>query len=152
MSGKLKILRVLSNPKPKRAAGSSDVRSPTSTDVRSPTKTSTEAHTSGNVTVTGGAGRGNTSVTLYRKNKRTKSAKVKRRKSARQKSVRSVSGKWVLRRVAANRSAGWWSGTIWSPLRAHAKKFPSDGAAARALPAARAKAGKDWIVLDVMPA
>ena len=43
---------------------STDVRSPTSTDVRSPTstKTSTDAYTAGNVTVTGGAGSGDTSV------------------------------------------------------------------------------------------
>ena len=55
---------------------SSDVRSPTSTDVRSPTRTSTDvrsptrtatstdAYTSGNVTVTGGAGKGATNVTI----------------------------------------------------------------------------------------
>jgi hypothetical protein len=46
---------------------STDVRSPTSTstEVRSPTNTSTQAHTSDNVTVTGGAGAGNTSVNIY---------------------------------------------------------------------------------------
>jgi hypothetical protein len=45
----------------------SSVRSPTSTrtEVRSPTSTSTEAYTSGNVTVTGGAGDGATSVNIY---------------------------------------------------------------------------------------
>ena len=47
-------------------SGNSDVRSPTSTstDVRSPTstKTSTDAYTAGNVTVTGGAGSGDTEV------------------------------------------------------------------------------------------
>ena len=50
--------------------GDSSVRSPTSTstEVRSPTRTATrtEAYTDGNVTVTGGAGRGaNTDVTIY---------------------------------------------------------------------------------------
>jgi hypothetical protein len=45
-------------------SGNSDVRSPTSTDVRSPTstKTSTDAYTAGNVTITGGAGSGDTAV------------------------------------------------------------------------------------------
>jgi hypothetical protein len=45
----------------------SSVRSPTSTrtEVRSPTSTSTEAYTAGNVTVTGGAGDGDTSVNIY---------------------------------------------------------------------------------------
>lgn len=46
---------------------STEVRSPTSTstEVRSPTSTSTQAHTSDNVTVTGGAGAGaTTSVTI----------------------------------------------------------------------------------------
>ena len=45
---------------------STDVRSPTSTDVRSPTstKTSTDAYTAGNVTVTGGAGSGDTTVKI----------------------------------------------------------------------------------------
>lgn len=59
----------------KRNAGNdSSVRSPTSTssDVRSPTstKTATHAYTSGNVTVTGGAGAGaNTRVVIHKKNK-----------------------------------------------------------------------------------
>jgi hypothetical protein len=46
---------------------STEVRSPTSTstEVRSPTSTSTDAYTQGNVTVTGGAGDGATSVTIY---------------------------------------------------------------------------------------
>jgi hypothetical protein len=47
---------------------SSDVRSPTSTssDVRSPTSTRTDARTRGNITVTGGAGRGAyTTVNVY---------------------------------------------------------------------------------------
>ena len=46
---------------------STDAHSPTSTstEVRSPTSTSTEAHTSGNVTVTGGAGAGNTTVNIH---------------------------------------------------------------------------------------
>ena len=52
----------------------SSVRSPTktSTEVRSPTRTatSTEAYTRGNVTVTGGAGAGATTVYLNRKNPR----------------------------------------------------------------------------------
>ena len=53
----------------KNSTTTSDVRSPTSTstEVRSPTKTSTstDAYTSGNVTVTGGAGRGaNTRVSI----------------------------------------------------------------------------------------
>lgn len=47
-------------------------RTRTSTDasVRSPTstRTATRAHTQGNITVTGGAGRGDTSVTLMRRN------------------------------------------------------------------------------------
>src|SRR5665213_2504666 len=51
---------------PAAGSTSSDVKSPTSTDVRSPTNTSTQAHTSDNVTVTGGAGAGNTSVNHYR--------------------------------------------------------------------------------------
>ncbi len=44
-----------------------EVRSPTSTstEVRSPTSTSTDAYTQGNITVTGGAGAGATSVTIY---------------------------------------------------------------------------------------
>jgi len=50
---------------PAAESTSTDVRSPTSTDVRSPTNTSTQAHTSDNVTVTGGAGDGNTSVNIY---------------------------------------------------------------------------------------
>ena len=50
---------------PAAESTSTDVRSPTSTDVRSPTNTSTQAHTSDNVTVTGGAGAGNTSVNIY---------------------------------------------------------------------------------------
>jgi hypothetical protein len=50
---------------PEAGSTSTDVRSPTSTDVRSPTNTSTQAHTSDNVTVTGGAGDGNTSVNIY---------------------------------------------------------------------------------------
>ena len=47
---------------------STEVRSPTSTstEVRSPTSTSTDAYTQGNVTVTGGAGAGSTSVNIYR--------------------------------------------------------------------------------------
>lgn len=47
-------------------SGDSDVRSPTSTDVRSPTRTatSTDAYTSGNITVTGGAGAGDTEVNI----------------------------------------------------------------------------------------
>ena len=60
------------DPSPKLGARSptstSDVRSPTSTstEVRSPTSTSTDAYTSGNVTVTGGAGAGaTTSVKIY---------------------------------------------------------------------------------------
>lgn len=61
-------------------SGDSDVRSPTSTEVRSPTstrtevrsptstETSTDAYTSGNVTVTGGAGDGaNTTVHIHSK-------------------------------------------------------------------------------------
>ena len=46
---------------------STEVRSPTSTstEVRSPTSTSTDAYTQGNITVTGGAGAGCTSVTIY---------------------------------------------------------------------------------------
>jgi len=50
----------------KKSSTSSDVRSPTSTDVRSPTRTSTstKADTRHNVTVTGGAGDGDTSVTI----------------------------------------------------------------------------------------
>jgi hypothetical protein len=52
------------------AAKTSEVKSPTktSTEVKSPTKTSTstDAYTSGNVTVTGGAGEGaTTEVTIY---------------------------------------------------------------------------------------
>jgi hypothetical protein len=49
-----------------KSKGDSDVRSPTSTDVRSPTstETSTEAYTAGNVTVTGGAGDGDTVVRI----------------------------------------------------------------------------------------
>jgi hypothetical protein len=49
-----------------RSPTSTDVRSPTSTDVRSPTstKTSTDAYTAGNVTVTGGAGSGDTTVKI----------------------------------------------------------------------------------------
>jgi hypothetical protein len=52
---------------PAAGSTSTDVRSPTSTstEVRSPTNTSTQAHTSDNVTVTGGAGAGNTSVNVY---------------------------------------------------------------------------------------
>src|SRR5476651_1042882 len=50
---------------PAAGSTSTDVRSPTSTEVRSPTNTSTQAHTSDNVTVTGGAGDGNTSVNIY---------------------------------------------------------------------------------------
>ena len=48
---------------------SSEVKSPTrtSTEVKSPTKTSTQAHTSDNVTVTGGAGAGNTTVNILPK-------------------------------------------------------------------------------------
>lgn len=44
-----------------------EVRSPTRTEVRSPTKTSTStwADTEGNITVTGGAGDGDTSVKVY---------------------------------------------------------------------------------------
>lgn len=84
--------------------------------------------------------------------KKKKSAKVKRRKGARQRKVRSLGGKWVIRRIGVNRSASWWTGNIWAPIRSHAKKFSSDSAAARALPAARAKGGKDWVVMDVMPA
>lgn len=44
----------------------SEVRSPTRTEVRSPTRTSTHANTRGNFTstVTGGAGAGETSVTI----------------------------------------------------------------------------------------
>ena len=58
--------------KGRRNGNDSSVRSPTSTssDVRSPTstKTATHAYTSGNVTVTGGAGRGaNTSVHIHPK-------------------------------------------------------------------------------------
>lgn len=60
------------------SSGDSDVRSPTSTEVRSPTstrtevrsptstETSTDAYTSGNITVTGGAGDGaNTTVHIH---------------------------------------------------------------------------------------
>jgi hypothetical protein len=45
----------------------SEVRSPTSTstEVRSPTSTATDAFTSGNVTVTGGAGKGDTVVHVH---------------------------------------------------------------------------------------
>src|SRR5476649_619815 len=52
---------------PAAGSTSTDVRSPTSTstEVRSPTNTSTQAQTSDNVTVTGGAGAGNTSVNIY---------------------------------------------------------------------------------------
>lgn len=62
-------------------SGNSDVRSPTQTHVTSPTstKTSTDAYTSGNVTVTGGAGAGaNTTVDIHsepEKYKRLKSPK-----------------------------------------------------------------------------
>lgn len=56
-------------PTPAAAATGNDssVRSPTSTstEVRSPTSTSTEAHTADNVTVTGGAGDGDTTVNIY---------------------------------------------------------------------------------------
>jgi hypothetical protein len=47
--------------------GYSDVRSPTSTrtEVRSPTSTATHAYTSDNITVTGGAGAGNTTVHIH---------------------------------------------------------------------------------------
>ena len=47
-------------------SGDSEVHSPTSTEVHSPTstETSTEAYTAGNVTVTGGAGDGDTIVTI----------------------------------------------------------------------------------------
>lgn len=57
-------------------SGNSDVRSPTSTDVRSPTstKTSTDAYTAGNVTVTGGAGSGDTSVHITQVPDNTKTA------------------------------------------------------------------------------
>lgn len=50
-----------------RSPTSTEVRSPTSTDVRSPTstETSTDAYTSGNITVTGGAGAGNTEVHIH---------------------------------------------------------------------------------------
>jgi len=55
-------------PSPRYGVPSNDssVRSPTrtSSDVRSPTRTSTWADTEGNVTVTGGAGAGRTSVTI----------------------------------------------------------------------------------------
>lgn len=46
---------------------STEVRSPTSTstEVRSPTSTSTDAYTQGNVTVTGGAGAGATTVHIH---------------------------------------------------------------------------------------
>jgi hypothetical protein len=57
---------------------STEVRSPTSTstEVRSPTSTSTDAYTSGNVTVTGGAGRGaTTSVKIYTSPKSDKEAR-----------------------------------------------------------------------------
>jgi hypothetical protein len=60
-----------SKSKPKGGVSTStDAHSPTSTDVRSPTKTrtstSTDAYTSGNVTVTGGAGSGaNTKVSIF---------------------------------------------------------------------------------------
>ena len=55
---------------PKRNAAGGNTRTRTATEVRSPTKTSTstDAYTSGNVTVTGGAGRGaTTSVKIYQK-------------------------------------------------------------------------------------
>lgn len=57
-------------------SGDSDVRSPTSTDVRSPTssKTSTDAYTAGNVTITGGAGSGDTSVHITQVPDNTKGA------------------------------------------------------------------------------
>lgn len=52
-------------------SGDSDVRSPTSTrtEVRSPTSTdtSTDAYTAGNITVTGGAGAGATTVIINKK-------------------------------------------------------------------------------------
>ena len=46
---------------------STEVKSPTSTEVRSPTstETSTDAYTSGNITVTGGAGAGSTEVHIH---------------------------------------------------------------------------------------
>lgn len=62
------------NPKKRAAKGKrnagGNTRTRTATEVRSPTKTSTstDAYTSGNVTVTGGAGRGaTTSVKIYQK-------------------------------------------------------------------------------------
>ena len=68
---------------------STEVRSPTSTstEVRSPTSTSTDAYTSGNVTVTGGAGDGaTTSVKIYAS---PKSGKDPRRADTRSNEYRS---------------------------------------------------------------
>jgi hypothetical protein len=65
--GKLVNGRFVANPKGRKknsSSTSSDVRSPTSTktEVRSPTETSTststDAYTAGNITITGGAGKG----------------------------------------------------------------------------------------------
>jgi hypothetical protein len=77
---------------------STEVRSPTSTstEVRSPTSTSTDAYTSGNVTVTGGAGDGaTTSVTIYTDPKARKRNQEMRRADERAHLIRS--------RGAANR-------------------------------------------------
>ena len=68
----------------RNSGNDSSVRSPTSTssDVRSPTstKTATHAYTSGNVTVTGGAGAGaNTRVVIHKKNKAHNSGTKRRR-------------------------------------------------------------------------
>ena len=62
--------KLLRNPSGSGAtSGNSEVHSPTSTEVRSPTRTatSTDAYTAGNVTVTGGAGRGATSVHIHQR-------------------------------------------------------------------------------------
>jgi hypothetical protein len=84
--------------------------------------------------------------------RKRKSAKVKRRKGTRQRKVRSLGGKWIIRRVGANRSVSWWSGSAWNTRRNYGNRYPSAAAAARAMKAARAKAGIGWVVLDVMPA
>jgi hypothetical protein len=83
--------------------------------------------------------------------KRKKSAKPKRRKGARQRKTRSLSGKWILRRAAPG-GVMWWTGSRWGSSRGAAHRYASQQAAARALTAARRKAGVGWTVLDVMPA
>lgn len=68
-SDKIKKMSPLGDSSSGASSGDSDVRSPTSTrtEVRSPTstETSTDAYTAGNVTVTGGAGEGDTIVHIH---------------------------------------------------------------------------------------